>query len=89
MKDCMMRDGFRKKALGNNGHIYLKVLKEVIMDELKVSEPVDIADFAFENLNTDPQFKVEMEGKYNTQSINNLDALGYDNFEKRMHSQDI
>ena len=56
------------------------------MDELKVSEPVDIADFSFENLNTDPQFKVEMEGKYNTLSINNLDALGYDNFEKRMHS---
>ena len=54
MKDCMLRDGFRKKSLGNNGHIYLKVLKEQIMDELKVSQPADIADFSYESLTTDP-----------------------------------
>jgi hypothetical protein len=56
------------------------------MDELNVSRPADIADFSYESLTTDPQFKLEMEGKYNAESINNLDALGYDNFEKRLEN---
>lgn len=39
-----MEEGFREKLKSNNGHIYMKVLRENIADELKLTEPVQVED---------------------------------------------
>lgn len=51
LKDCLLNDEFRKKVTqGNNGHLYLKMLKEQITDELKISQEAKASDFAFMKL---------------------------------------
>ena len=37
LKECLLQKGFREKLNSNNGHIYLKALKEQIADELKLA----------------------------------------------------
>jgi hypothetical protein len=84
-----MRDDFSKKAKSPNGHLYIKVLKEQIADELQLSAPTEAKDLTYEALNEgDPSIKIDVEGKYNTSHINNLEAMGYDNFEKRMENNE-
>jgi len=51
---------------------------------LKLSEPTVAKDLSYENFYKDSNYKVDVEGKYNTSHINNLDALGYDNFKQRL-----
>jgi len=51
---------------GNNGHLYVKVLKEQIADELKLSEPAKASDFAYSKLFDDPRIMADAEGRYNT-----------------------
>ena len=51
LKDCLLNDEFRQKVTqGNNGHLYLKMLKEQITDELKISQEAKASDFAFMKL---------------------------------------
>ena len=59
---------------GNNGHIYIKMLKEQIVDELKLSQQAKVSDFAFTKIFHDPNFlpPVDVEGRYNTTELSNL-----------------
>jgi hypothetical protein len=57
---------------GNNGHIFLKVLREQIADELKISEPAEASDFSFMKLFKEPYIQTDVEGRYNTADISNL-----------------
>ena len=91
VKECMLSNGLREKALGHNGHIYLQLLKEKVMKELGVDQPSLEEDLQYSNLisefGTSPrETELVVEGKYNTATVNNLDALGYDNFEERLES---
>jgi hypothetical protein len=47
MREVMPQDGFREKVKGNNGHVYLKVLKEEIAKELQIAEKGDVKDYQF------------------------------------------
>ena len=85
MKDCMLREGFANKVKSHNGHIYLKALKEQIVKDLNLDLSPQAKEFSFEGLNNKMQdLRVDLEGKYNTAHINNLTAMGYDNFEQRL-----
>ena len=91
VKECMLREGFREKALGNNGHIYMQLLKDKVIKELGVDKPTFYKDLMYKNLiseyGTNPKnVELVIDGKYNTANVNNLDALGYDNIEKRLEN---
>jgi hypothetical protein len=45
LKDCLLKPDFAKAVKTANGHIYLKVLRENILDELKLAESVKIEEF--------------------------------------------
>jgi hypothetical protein len=63
---------------GNNGHLYIKMLKEQIADELKISSPAEASDFMFSKLQEDPRIKADVEGRYNVQDVSNLESVGLD-----------
>lgn len=79
LKECMMNSEFNEKVkTGNNGHIYLKMLKENIADELSISAPAKASDFMFEKIFKDERQKVDVEGRYNTAAVSNIDSVGLD-----------
>jgi hypothetical protein len=69
LKDCMLREQFRGKVnTGNNGHIYIKMLKEQIVDELGLGQKAKVSDFAFAKIfaNQNGIAAIDVEGRYNT-----------------------
>ncbi len=73
LQDCLLNEQFAKEVkTGNNGHIFLKVLREQIADELKISEPAEASDFSFMKLFKEPYIQTDVEGRYNTADISNL-----------------
>lgn len=79
LKECLLNAEFNDRVkTGNNGHIYLKVLKESIADELSISAPAKVSDFMFEKIFKDDRPKVDVEGKYNTAAVSNLEQVGLD-----------
>jgi hypothetical protein len=90
LKDCLLNDEFKKKVTqGNNGHLYLKMLKEQIADELKISKQAKASDFAFMKLFNDPNIpqSIDVEGRYNTNQISNLENVGLDKLINSADSQ--
>lgn len=84
INDCMLRAGFREKVNSDNGHIYVKVLKEQIVDELKLTSEPKIQELRYQNLMDLPDIdKIAVEGKYNMVDVNNTEAIGYNNLEER------
>lgn len=52
LMNCMMREGFQDAVKnGNNGHIYMKVLKERVVAELGLDKLTDVTDLAYETIN--------------------------------------
>lgn len=89
MKEALLQDGFREKIEGNDGHIYLKVLREEIAKELNFASRTDVKDFLLDKIAfKDSRFQVDAEGRYNTSSLNNTEAVGYDNFSERAANPD-
>ena len=82
----MMSPEFQKKVKGNNGHYYTKMLKENITEELQLNKPTEASSLSFENLyspNRDvADFRVDVEGKYNTHELSNLDTVGLEKLVK-------
>ena len=56
------------------------MLKEQITDELKISQQAKASDFAFMKLFKDPNIppSIDVEGRYNTKDISNLENVGLD-----------
>jgi hypothetical protein len=50
LKGCLLSDEFRQKVRTNDGHYYVKMLKETIADELGLSNPAQASDFAFHKI---------------------------------------
>jgi hypothetical protein len=50
----------------------LKVLREQIADELKLSAPAQASDYAFMKIFQEPFIQADVEGRYNTADISNL-----------------
>jgi hypothetical protein len=85
LRSCMLNSefGVRIKA-SDNGHIYLKVLKEQIVEELGLTSPGTASDLAYESLMSEKtEAYFDLESSYNLQHVNNADAMGYDNLLKR------
>lgn len=79
LKECLMNSEFNEKVKsGNNGHIYLKMLKEQIADELSISAPAKASDFMFEKIFKDQRQMVDVEGRYNTAAVSNIENIGLD-----------
>jgi hypothetical protein len=77
-----MSDSFKQKIQSNNGHYYMKMLKEQIAEELKLTEPAKITDYSWDTINSwDPRLKVDAESKFNMSTLSNDTAVGYDNIE--------
>lgn len=75
IRDCLLDEEFKNRIqVGNNGHLYLKMLKEQIADELKIGSEAKVSDFAFMKLFKDPNgiLPVDVEGRYNTLDVSNL-----------------
>jgi hypothetical protein len=56
------------------------MLKEQIADELKISKQAKASDFAFMKLFSDTNIppSIDVEGRYNTKEISNLENVGLD-----------
>jgi len=80
LRECLLNTEFADKVKNSqNGHIYLKVLKEQIVDELGISTAAKASDFTAAKIfldNTDPTFNVE--GRYNLSDISNTKQVGVD-----------
>ena len=90
LKDCLLNVDFAKAMRSPNGHIYLKVLRENILDELKLTESATVDEFDWmkqrEYLGKSRQH--DAESKYNLNHLNNEDAIGYRNLEERAADHD-
>ena len=81
IRDCLLNEEFKQRIqVGNNGHLYLKMLKEQIADELKISTEAKVSDFAFMKIFQDPNGipPTDVEGRYNTLDVSNLESVGLD-----------
>ena len=90
LKDCMLKQDFAVALRSPNAHIYLELLRESVMAELKLSEPATVDEFAWAPLSAamstlppSQTLTYDAESKYNLQHLNNEQAIGYDNLEAR------
>jgi hypothetical protein len=89
MKSCLLKTEFAKQMKTDNAHIFLKVLREQIIDELGLSKPPQIVDTAFNTITEKVNISklYDLEAPYNLQNVNNQDALGYDNLTSRAKAE--
>ena len=90
-KTCMLNDNFAKQVKeSENGHLYLKMLKERVVDELGLTEEPDVEKMMSKSMieSGSSYIKYDIESMYNMQDVNNLHAVGYDNLDKRSGAQD-
>ena len=67
-----------------NAHIYLKVLRENILDELKLAESAKRSEFEWtKTQEASLNHTYDAESKYNLHHLNNEEAIGYRNLEER------
>lgn len=68
----------------DNGHIYLKVLRERVVDELGLTIEPKIEDMFFKNMTEKSKnyLKYDIDSMYNMQDVNNTQSIGYDNMDK-------
>jgi hypothetical protein len=77
LKECLLNTEFAEKVRnGNNGHLYIKVLKEQIIDELAISQPAKASDFESSRIMNEDNLKTDVEGRYNLEDVSNLKSLG-------------
>ena len=85
LKDCMLKPKFASALRSPNANIYLKILQETVMSELKLNESASINELSLEKDNSffRDQMNYNPENRYNLDHLNNEQAIGYDNLEAR------
>ena len=84
IKDCSIKLDFSEALSSDHAHIYMKTLRERIMDELKLDEGTSIEEFDYMCLyDSVPAKSHDPESKYNLGHLNNDQAIGYRNLEER------
>lgn len=53
IQECLLSDGFKEKVKSHHGHIYMKILREMIVDELKLTQPTEVKDLTMQELMKD------------------------------------
>jgi hypothetical protein len=84
MKDCSLKADFAKGLNTPHQHIYIKTLRERVMDELKLDEGTSMDDMNYMNmfdLYTSKELKPE--SKYDLNHLNSDKAIGYQNLLER------
>ena len=74
LKDCMLKPKFATALKSPNAHIYLKMLQENVMNELKLNESASIGEFSWEKLPMEGYvhaLKHDVEARYNLNHLNN------------------
>ena len=90
MKVCMVNSEYHGKVKNSeNGHIYLKALRERVLDELEILKETDPEDLTFSSKqkSSAEHLAYDVESAYNMQSVNNAHALGYDHLQDRGAAQ--
>jgi hypothetical protein len=84
LKMSMVNSGFSRKVKDTkNGHVYLKVLRERVLEELGLTKEAGYKDLSYvksEYELSPDNWKFNVESAYNAQDGNNTAALGFDNF---------
>lgn len=65
----------------DNGHLFMKVLREQIVDELGLTSEPKVDDMMFETMHNKSIYhlKYDLDSMYNMQDSNNTESIGYDN----------
>ena len=73
-----------------NGHLYLKVLREKVLDELKLTQEPELEDFSFKAMyeKSKDMIQYDVEAAYNMQDVSNTQAIGFDNLAKKAGATD-
>lgn len=73
-----------------NGHLYLKVLRERVLDELKLTQEPELEDFTFKAMyeKSKDMIQYDVEAAYNMQDVSNTQAIGFDNLAKKAGATD-
>lgn len=89
LKSCLLNSEFAQQMKTDNAHIYLKVLREQVIDELGLSKPPQLVDLAFNSITQKSNISTQydLEAPYNLQNLNNQDAIGYDNLTERAKAE--
>lgn len=86
MKECQLNTDFARGMKSPNAHIYSKVLRERVMDELKMDEEASLDEFDWTTTREATEQLTQLfdpEAKYNLDHLNNEMAIGYNNLEAR------
>jgi len=81
MKECMLKQGFQDKIKGQHGHIYLKALREMVLEELNLDKEAHLHDVSM--MEHTQEWKFDVESPQNLLNLNNTDAIGYENLLAR------
>ena len=90
-KTCMLNAEFAEQVHGSqNGHLFLKMLRERVVDELGLTAEAQQEDMMYKKMyeNQADKIKYDMDSMYSMQDVNNTQAMGYDNLDKRSGSKD-
>ena len=90
-KTCMMNGDFSEQVRSSdNGHLFLKVLRERVVDELGLTSEPKLQDMMLETMTgkSAEHIKYDIDSRYSTQDFNNTEAIGYDNLMRKDGSFD-
>ena len=76
LRYCMLQPDFQAKIKSKYGFIYMKMLRERVSDELKLTQNADPSDLSYENLNWEKNERLwlDVESKYNLRHLNNTNS---------------
>ena len=85
LKQCMVNKSFANKvSQSQNGHYYMKVLRERVLEELKLTKRANFGDLSFKTQwDLLPRnYLHDLEAAYNMDQITGTQSMGYDNISK-------
>ena len=71
LQDAMLSKDFSKKVKSNNGHIYLKMLREEIVNELELDEHTQVDDLEYNFLANEYPINYDAESRANLSDVSN------------------
>lgn len=88
LKHCMLQPDFQAKMHSKYGFLYMKMLRERVIDELKLTKDADILDLSHTHLKDfgNDRLKYDVEAMYNLSHLNSTHALGYDRLLERANA---
>lgn len=89
LKHCMLQPDFQAKMHSKYGFLYMKMLRERVIDELKITKDAEILDLShehFKGVAADNKLKYNVEAMYNLSHLNSTHAMGYDRLLERANA---